>query len=63
VLTKQQQALLQIARSYGHVTIDQARLVYSSRMARITALKRLVALNYLRPSVVPNRFDFVGGKK
>jgi len=59
IISKQQEALLFIAREKGYVTLVDAEKVYSSHTARKNALKRLVSLGLLRVSSVPNRFEVV----
>lgn len=62
MLSPQQQYLLSLAREKGFVTLGEAKIVYSSSVARTNALKRLVGLGLLKHSVKPNRFDWVGRK-
>lgn len=61
MLSSQQQYLLSLAREKGFVTLGEAKLVYSSSVARKNALRRLVGLGFLKHSSVPNRFDLVRG--
>lgn len=62
VTSRQQQRILEIARSQGHIWLQQVHKVYESAKAAHDCLERLCHKKILKISERPGRFDYTGGR-